>query len=160
MLGFAGFCGRHFFALLVIVVLACVAWTVAYFALLFWATVSGGGIGGPLAYPAGLLFAAVATVAAGIAFFLPSTRFAEWFARRRGLPILAQIPISLVCLGVLCLILVGVVQANRQEPFAIKTFLGWTAFLIGIQLLPLGIYWWIAQAGPLAMSVLRRFRRK
>jgi hypothetical protein len=160
LLGFASFCGRHFVALLVTVAAAGIVWTIVYFALLLWAVFSNGGLGGPFAYPAGLLFAVVATAVAGLIFFLPSTGFAEWIARRRGLPILAQIPISVASLVILCAVAVSVARVIRHEDFALKGFLGWIGFLVAVQLLPLGLYWWTAQAGPLMLSILQRFRLK
>ncbi|MEY2500146.1 MAG: hypothetical protein QOI07_480 [Verrucomicrobiota bacterium] len=104
-------CVRHCLALVITVLAACALWTVIYFALLLWAVFTDRGIGGPLAYPGGLLFFFLASTAAGLVLLLPSTALAEWFARRRGLPILAQIPLSVAALAVLCLVVVGIVSA-------------------------------------------------
>ena len=86
-------------AILTALLTACALWTITYFALLLWAVFTDSGIGGPLAYPAGLFFFFLASTAAGLVLLLPSTALAEWFARRRGFPILAQIPLSVAALA-------------------------------------------------------------
>ena len=110
------FCARHFFALAVTVAAACVVWTVPYFALLLWSGFTGSGLGGPLAYLAGLLFFFVAATVASLLLFLPSTAFAEWFARHRGFPILAQIPVSVIVLALLCLAAVSIASGVGSPP--------------------------------------------
>jgi uncharacterized protein (DUF433 family) len=80
---------------------------ITYLALLLWAVFGGCGIGGPLVYPAGLLFLFVAAMVASLVLLLPSTALAEWFARRRGLRIGVQISISVGILAVFCFVLVA-----------------------------------------------------
>lgn len=157
LLGLAGFCVRHLVALFVTVATACLLWTVVYFALLLWAVFSGGGIGGPLAFPAGLLFVLVAATLAVLSLFLPATALAELVARRRGFPILVQIPISVAFLAVLSFIVVGTVMTVRSGTTTPKDFLIASGLLFVIHLLPLGLYWWVAQSGPLIVSIVRRF---
>jgi hypothetical protein len=144
--------------LIVTVVVACVVWTVTYFALLLWAAFIGGGIGGPLAYPAGLLFFFVATTATSLFLLLPSTALAEWFTQRRGFPILAQIPVSVAVLALLCLIAVSIVSAAGSQPTFHGVSVGF-GILFLVLLVPLGIYWWGAQSAPLLLSLLGRIRR-
>jgi hypothetical protein len=141
------FCARHLLALLVTVAVPCVLWTVAYFALLLWAVVTDGGLGGPLAYPGGLVFLFVAAMVASLVLFFPATALAEWLARRRAYPILAQIPFSVAVLAVLCLILSSI--------RGISVSFG---ALFAALLLPLGLYWWTAQSGPLLLSLFQRLR--
>ncbi len=151
------FCARHFLALAVTVAAACMVWTITYFALLLWAMLTGGGIGGPLAYPAGLLFFFVATTAASLLLLLPSTALAEWFTRRRGFPILVQIPISVAALAMLCLAVVGIASALGSQ----LTFRGLSVgsgILFLSLLVPLGLYWWAAQSIPLLLSLIQRLR--
>lgn len=149
------FCARHCLALTVTVAAACVVWTVTYFALLLWAVCTDSDIGGPLAYPAGLLFSFVASTAASLILLFPSTAFAEWFARRRGFPILVQIPVSVVALALLCIIAIGIIFTVGSQPS-----LHGVAFSFGILflslLVPLGLYWWAAQSIPLLLSLMRR----
>jgi hypothetical protein len=150
-----GFCARHLFALGVAMLAACAAWTVTYFALLLWAVLTGGGLGGPLAYPAGLLFALVAMAAAGLVLLLPATALAEWVARRRGFPVLAQIPVSVGILALLCLAVVGLVSAGGFQPTLRGASIGFGTLFLAL-LLPLGLYWWTAQSIPLLASLLAR----
>lgn len=151
------FCARHFLALAVTVVAACVFWTVTYFALLLWAVFTDSGIGGPLAYPAGLLFFFVATTAASLTLLLPSTAIAEWFVRRRGFPFLAQIPVSVVTLALLCLVAVGIASAIGSQPTLHGVSVGFGVLFLAL-LVPLGIYWWAAQSVSLLLSLIHRLR--
>jgi hypothetical protein len=146
---------RHFLALLVTVMVACLLWTVTYFALLLWAAFSGGGLGSPASYPIGLLFVLAAGTAVSILLFLPSTTLAEWFARRRGFPILGQIPITVAVFAVLCLAAAGLVAAFVPQPGLRGFSIGFGSLFL-INLVPLGIYWWSAQSGPLLLSLFRR----
>jgi hypothetical protein len=155
--GISGFCARHLLALAVTIAVPCVLWTIAYFALLLWAMVTNGGIGGPLAYPAGLLFFFVAATVASLVLLLPSTALAEWIARRRRLPILAQIPISVGILALLCFVLVCIAASVDAAPSFQGVSVGFGVLFIA-HLLPLGLYWWMAQSGPLLFSLFKRLR--
>ncbi|HCN28394.1 MAG TPA: hypothetical protein DIT64_06415 [Verrucomicrobiales bacterium] len=145
------FCARHFLALAVTVAAACVIWTITYFALLLWAVLAGGGIGGPLAYPAGLLFFIVAATAACLILLFPATALAEWFARRCGFPIVAQIPLSVAALALLCL----VASAVGAQPTLQGVLVGFGVLFLTL-LMPLGLYWWAAQSVPLLLSLIQR----
>src|SRR5258705_13699585 len=79
---------RHAVASFATIAAACAIWTVAYGALLLWAIVSNSGLGGPLAYPGGLLFVAVNAAVACLVLFFPATIAAELICRGRALPIL------------------------------------------------------------------------
>jgi hypothetical protein len=151
------FCARHFLAMAVTVAADCIVWTIAYFALLLWAVFTDGGIGGPLAYPAGLLFSVVAAAAASLILLFPSTALAEWFARRRDFPILAQIPVSIVALAVLCLVSVSVASAVGSQPTLQGVSFGFGVLFLAL-LVPLGLYWWAAQSVPLLHSIIQRLR--
>ena len=151
------FCARHFLALGVTVAAACAVWTVTYFALLLWAVLVGGGLGSPLAYPAGLLFFFVATTAASLVLLFPATALAEWFARRRGFPILVQIPVSVVALALICFVVVSIASAAGSQPTLRGVSVGFGVLFLAL-LVPLGLYWWMAQSGPLVLSLLGRIR--
>jgi hypothetical protein len=151
------FCARHLLALAVTVAAACVVWTIIYFALLLWAVFTDSGLGGPLAYPAGLLFFFVATTVVSLVLLLPSTAIAEWFARRRGLPILAQIPVSIVALALLCLVAGGIASAVGSQPTFHGVSVGFGVLFLAL-LMPLGLYWWAAQSIPLLLSLIHRLR--
>ncbi len=150
-----GFLARHFLALLVTVAVPCVLWTVTYFALLLWGAFSGGGLGSPASYPVGLLLVFLAGTAVSILLYLPSTAVAEWIVRRRGLPVFSQIPIALAVFAALCLAAIGISTALfPQSGFRGLSFGFGGLFLIN--LVPLGIYWWSAQGGPLLLALFRR----
>ena len=151
------FCARHCLALAVTVTAACVVWTVAYLALLVWAVFTNGGIGGPLAYPAGLLFFFLFTTASSLILLLPATALAEWFACRRGLPVLAQIPISVAALALLCLAAVAILSAIGSQFTLHGVTIGFGILFLAL-LLPLGLYWWAAQSIPLLLSLLQHLR--
>ena len=51
----SSFALRHAFAIAFLAITACALWTLCYVVLLLWAIISDEGLGGPLAYPAGLL---------------------------------------------------------------------------------------------------------
>ena len=150
-----GFCARHFLALLVTVAAACALWTITYFALLLWAAFADGGLGSPASYPLGLIFVLIAGTLVSITLFLPSTALAEWFAQRRGLPILAQIPISVGVFAFLCFASVCLAAAVSPQRSLRGVAIGFGVLFL-VHLVPLGIYWWAAQSGPLLLSVLQR----
>ena len=140
------FCVRHFFASLLTVLTGCLLWTIVYFAILLWAALAGSGLGGPLAYPAGLLFFLGAGAAASSMLFFPATALAEWLARRVGLPVFAQMPLSVAFLALFCLAWVGFCSS-----------LSFGVLFLSL-LFPLGFYWWAAQGASLVLSLLRVFR--
>ncbi len=152
---FGGFCARHSLALLVTMVLPSVLWTITYFALLLWAAFTNGGIGGPLAYPAGLVFVIGVAAVSGLMLLMPSTAMAEWIGKRFALPIFAQIPISLSLLAVLCLVVVAGATA-AGVPTSFRGFSLSLGTLFTAHLVPLGLYWWVVQSGPLSLSLLQR----
>jgi hypothetical protein len=151
------FFARHSLALLVTVAAPCVLWTVTYGALLLWALVVGGGVGSPASYPLTLLVILLAGTAGALTLLLPSTALAEWWARRRGLPVLAQIPLSVAILAGLSLAVAGIASAVVFQPSVRGVSVSFGALFL-VHLLPLGLYWWVAQSGPLLLSLLRRLR--
>jgi hypothetical protein len=151
------FCARHFLAVGVTVMAACVMWTVVYIALLIWAMMTDGGVGGPLAYPAGLLFVFSATLAASCILFFPCSALAEWFVRRRGLSIFAQIPFSMLLLALQCLAAVGIAMMIGSHPGFGDLFAGLGLLYLSL-LVPLGLYWWVAQSLPLFLALIQRLR--
>lgn len=153
--GMAWLAIRHGVASLATIVAACAVWTLTYVALLLWAFASDGGLGGPLAYPGGLLVVSVTAAVACLLLFFPATALAEWICRRRALPILVQIPVSVAMLATLCILAGITVQVFRNPiPFG-ESVTRFSAGLFGLSLLPVGFYWWIAQAGPLLRAVTR-----
>jgi hypothetical protein len=149
---------RHAVASLATIAAACAIWTAAYVALLLWAIVSNGGLGGPLAYPGGLVFAAVTAGVACLLLFFPATVSAELICRSRALPILTQIPVSVAVLAALCFLSGVILRASTAAiPFGASVS-GFIAWLFLLSLFPIGFYWWIAQAAPLVRGAINMFR--
>lgn len=153
---------RHAVAACATILAACALWTVTYVGLLLWAVVSDSGLGGPLAYPGGLLFAAVTAGVACLLLFFPATVFAELICRSRERPVLTQIPVSVAALGSLCLLAGVIIRASAPAmPFGASVS-GFIVWLFVLSLVPIGFYWWVAQAAPLlrgAMNTCRASRR-
>lgn len=146
---------RHALAFAVSITIASAAWTLTYFALLFWAIIMNRGIGGPLAYPAGLLFTSLVSSLASLVLFLPSTVLAEWITRRLRVSTFVQIPLSVGFLAILCVVMVVILTGMGAEVVSKKIPLhSGTLFLS--MLLPLGLYWWAVQSVPLMIALFRK----
>lgn len=95
------------------------------------------------------MFFFLATIALVLLVLFPACAMAEWIGRRRHWPVLAQIPLSVGMTAVICGVIAAVVDGGIVPVF------GW---LFAGCLVPLGFYWWVAQSGPLLISVVRRAR--
>jgi hypothetical protein len=156
----AVFALRHAVASIGTVVAACVVWTITYFLLLLWAIAANAGLGGPLAYPGGLV-AVVAIASVGCcSLFFPATALAEWACRRRGWPITAQIPVSVAALALLSMVAGVPVRVLLERSVSATSALNISTWLFVISLIPLGFYWWIAQAGPLVRAAFELSQRR
>jgi len=156
-LQFAGrigsFCARHFLAIGITVVSTCILWTVIYFALLIWAVLTNSRLGGPLAYPAGLLAFLVTSTAASLLFLFPAAAISECVARYARLPVLIQIPLCLSVLAVLCPAAAALLLALDSQISVTNVATGGGMLFLTF-LVPMGLYWWTAQSGPLLLSLL------
>lgn len=149
---------RHAVASFATIAAACAIWTVVYVALLLWAIVSNSGLGGPLAYPGGLLFVAVTAGVASLLLFFPATVSAELICRGGALPILTQIPVSVAMLAALCFVAGVIIRASTAAiPFGASVS-GFIVWLFMLSLLQIAFYWWIAQAAPLVRGAINMFR--
>lgn len=150
-----GFLLRHALAVVVSVVVPCVLLTVVYCGLLLWAMIFGGGLGGPLAYPVGLLMVFLGALAASVLVFFPAVGAAELVARHFGWPVLAQLPLSVAGPALVCAALaIAAGVQGRDVGAGAVTF----ACLLGIGLIPLVLYWWVAQSLPLLGELVGRVR--
>jgi|SRR5688572_25252720 len=136
--------------------------TIFYFALLLWAVVAGAGLGGPLAFPAMILFAVVASVGS-ILVLMPTTLVTEWISSRAQLHFVLQIPIAVAVLIVL------VLAAALSRALASGTSIAsgaWVALIASsLLLVPLGVYWsalrstdWLLSAALVLADEFRRWR--
>ena len=143
------FLARHFLFVLVAMVAGCVLWTVAYFLLLVVAVIGGHGIGGPLAYPAGLVAVIASCVFLGWGVFAPASAVGAIFCAVFKLPRLAAIPVVTVAAFVLSYLLYGgyikLVTTHSMPPawIILRNF----AIFLSV---PLGAYWWLTE-GPGAL---------
>lgn len=134
---------RHGFAIAVMVVTACALWTLCYLALLLWAIITNEGLGGPLAYPAGLLAFFLLSLAMSVCLYFPSTAIAAGLAKKFQRSFVWQIAICIGIFALLHLIAVLVIRENPTVPLSERLLIGGTLFLLN--LIPLGLYWWCAQ---------------
>jgi len=158
VLGVIGFFFRQLFASFVVVAVGSLIWTAIYISLLLWAVFSNSGIGGPLAYPAGLLFVVVASAVSVLVLLFPSSATAELIARRRNLPVLLQIPISVGFLALFCLGVVGIARLLGSKSIDTTGFFATAGIIFAVELLPLALYWWMAQGGPVIMAIVKWFK--
>ncbi len=143
LVNIASFAARQAFAVTVVILVGCVFWTVAYFSLLLWAMVAGGGVGSPIVYPLGLLAILYGATVASLLLFLPATLTAEVVCRWRSWPTLVGIPFSFAVFCVLSLVWSSVAHLSRQ--FAEASVWSLTLGLIVTLSVPLGLYWWAAE---------------
>lgn len=127
---------RHALATPLAIVAGCLLWTLAYFILLLCAVIFGQGLGGPLAYPAGIIAVVVGGLVIGWGIFAPACAVGALFCGITGWSRFAAIPVVFVSGFLLSYVLV--------QNYAL------------VLALPLGIYWW-ATEGPGA--VFEAFRR-
>lgn len=147
---------RHAVATGILVVAAVVVWTVAYVGLMLWAMVVDGDLGGPLAYPAGLVVLMSLSLATSVCCFLPATLTAELYCRWRSLSTLWGIPLSFGLMWmVTCLwtwITYDWATGGLQQGLRYASIL--SLVLAG----PLGFYWWIAQWPHVLSDMIKRIR--
>jgi hypothetical protein len=159
LVGRAGLFGaRHALALVLTIVVACGLWTVTYIALLLWSVLAEEGPGGPLAYPGGLVFVAVAGALAWAFLLFPSTALGEVIAKRCNLPLLASLPIAVSFSAALSLLLAFVLLRLWDRPVSSGTIASHAVAIFGTTFLPLVFYWAVAAFPPVALSALRALR--
>ena len=128
-----------------VVISGIIAFTsLSYFALLVWAAIVGGGLGGPLAFPFMVLFALIGSVASVLFVLLPATALTEWICVKRRAHLLVQIPIATVLMAV-CVLSAALVAATALES-SVHRAASVAAAVFGALLVPLGVYWWSLQS--------------
>ena len=144
---------RHALALPVAVVLGCALWTIVYLLLLLAAILTDEGLGGPLAYPAGLAAVAVTVFLAWCAF-VPACALGNLSCAIFKLPRLAAIPFVSIAGYMLCLVVVWIHVGDFQSS------LGRSLFVHAVFLsLPLGVYWWLTEGPAAIYDIWRRWRK-
>ena len=87
------FAARHLLIVPFGIIAGCILWTIAYVLLLAVAVIWNQGIGGPLAYPAGILAIIGASIFIGWGIFAPASAIGAIFCAAFRLPRLAAIPV-------------------------------------------------------------------
>lgn len=150
---------RHALAVPLAIVAGCVLWTAAYVLLLLWAMVASEGLGGPLAYPAGIVAVVVGGALIGWGIFAPACAAGALFCSLLRISRFAAIPVVFV-VGFLVSYLIcwaynGWITTSPMPSFG--TIGASYAMFLSV---PLGAYWWITE-GPGAIYVaFRRWREK
>jgi len=155
-----GFLIRHGIAAAVMIVLSCVVWTVVYVGCLVFAMLMGAGPGSPATYPLGLLAVFVVSLVMVATTLLPATALAEVVSRKKGWSTFSQIPLSMGHTVVIALLLSYFVWVVGDEVFDLENQLKGASLYFLMCLIPLGIYWWIVQSGPLFVKALGWLRRR
>lgn len=127
----------------------CILWTITYLLLLAVAVIWNQGVGGPLAYPAGLMAIIGSAICIGWGIFAPASAIGAVFSRIFRLPRIAAIPVVFGSAFILSYLLYlayinGLTTHSMPSTWVVlKNF---TIFLS----VPLGAYWWVTE-GPGAL---------
>lgn len=150
------FFARHLLFVVFAMFAGCLLWTLAYFLLLAIAVIGDQGIGGPLAFPAGLITVIAACIFLGWGVFAPASAIGAIFCALFKLPRLAAIPFVTIAAFILSYLLYwGYIElvTTHSMPGAGIVLKNFAIFLS----IPLGIYWWLTE-GPGA--IFDAFRRR
>jgi len=109
------FAVRHGLAMLVMPPLAALLWTIAYFVLLGIAMITGSGLGGPLAWPAGMAFFGAGSFCLIALVLLPACAVA---AALRGLakwPRLVGLPVAMAAAAAITFVWIQVMILSGAD---------------------------------------------
>lgn len=148
------FVTRHFLLVCATLLLANVAWTFLYFILLAYASLTNSGMGGPLAWPAGLVLVSFVCLGVGWGIFTPACAVGRVFRDRFRRSTLYTIPIVFatgyfITLAIDQLIL-GQIRPGSSGPA--KVFLFYLLFLS----IPLVVYWWISEGSIVLLAASKK----
>lgn len=146
---------RHALAVPFAIAAGCVLWTVAYVLLLLCAVIFGQGLGGPLAYPAGIIAVALGGLLIGWGVFAPACAVGALFCFATGLPRLSAIPVVFIS-GFL--FSYGIYWAFASDPMpSLWLILGNYVMFLSV---PLGVYWWVTEGPGAIFDAVRRWRAR
>jgi hypothetical protein len=159
LLSITGFAARHFLVVALGAGFLCILWTLIYIGLLIFAMFTDGGLGGPFAYPGGILGILLVCVVIGWGIFMPASGLGVIFCRLFKLPKLAAIPVVLIsAFSIISLAWYfsdgfgeGVESASSLE--MLRNFCLFLA-------VPLGAYWWITEGPSAIIDAVRRIIAK
>lgn len=150
---------RHLLIVPVAIVAGCIVWTIIYVILLLAAIIFNQGLGGPLAYPAGIIGIVVPTIVIGWGIFAPASAVGAIFCGLLKLPRLAAIPVvTAAAFGLSFLLYWGYIEivTNDSMPSMAVVLKNFVMFLS----IPLGIYWWITEGPGAIFDAFRRWVRR
>lgn len=154
----AAFAVRHLLVVPIAIVAGCVLWTIAYVLLLLAAIIFNQGVGGPLAYPAGIITILIASIVVGWGIFAPASAVGAIFCALLKLPRLAAIPVVAVAAFILSYMLYwGYIErvTTHSMPDATTILKNFAIYLS----IPLGVYWWLTEGPGAIIDVVRRWLR-
>jgi len=154
---------RHAVMTPVIAAILCAGWVAFYLVLLVTAIIVGGGAGGPLALPAGLIAVVAASAVVGWGIFVPACAIGaaiRSLVRPPLLVILLAVWFAGTLLGSIWVrAFVTCLLKEPSPPFA--ETIAWSALGVSV---PLGLYWWATEGAAMlpdmAIKALRGLRRK
>ena len=150
------FAARHLLIVPIAIVAGCVIWTIIYGILLLAAIIFNQGLGGPLAYLAGIMAIVVPTIVIGWGIFAPASAVGAIACALLKLPRLTAIPIvTAAAFGLSYVIYWGYIEliTTHSMPSAAVVLKNFAMFLS----IPLGIYWWITEGPGAIFDACRRW---
>jgi hypothetical protein len=150
------FAARHLLASPLAAVIGCLLWTIMYLVLLLIAMIGGGGVGGPLAYPAGLFAILLTCLWIGWGIFAPACLVGVVSCSALNWPRLAAIPIVFLAGFALSYLhyaaYIEWVTTHSMPPVA-NVFKNYCLFIS----IPMGLYWWLTEGPGALIDVFRRW---
>ncbi|MEI8107162.1 MAG: hypothetical protein WCI46_05035 [Verrucomicrobiota bacterium] len=153
------FVTRHLLIVSMAIITGCILWTIAYVVLLIVAATLNEGLGGPIAYPAGIITIIVAGISIGWGVFAPACAIGSVFGRIFGLPRIAAIPVVFGSAFVLSYLLYWAFikeMTTHPMPSMWVVLKNHTVFLS----MPLGAYWWVTEGPGTLFDLFRRWIRR
>ncbi len=149
------FVARHLLAIPFAIIAGCILWTIAYLLLLIIAVIFDKGVGGPLAYPAGIIAILGASIIIGWGIFTPASAIGALVCKIFRWPRLAAIPVvftSAISISYMMCWAYTVVMTTQSVPSTWVVAKNFTIFLA----VPLGVYWWIIEGSGAVFDIVRR----
>jgi hypothetical protein len=150
------FAARHFMIVALAIIAGCILWTIAYLVLLMVAVIWNQGVGGPLAYPAGIVAIISTCIFTGWGVFAPASGVGIVFCSKFGLPRLAAIPVVFGTAFVISYLMYWAfieLLTTHSMPSAWIVLKNYMVYLS----VPLGAYWWLTEGPGALFDAFRRW---
>ena len=149
------FVARHLLAIPFAIVAGCILWTIAYILLLVIAVIFGKGVGGPLAFPAGIIAILGASVIVGWGIFTPASAVGALVCKIFRWPRLAAIPVVFASALIISYMMCWAYTVGVTTQSVPSTWMVAKSFAIFLAV-PLGVYWWILEGPGAVFDIARR----